>query len=90
VPSPWAPRHPDPWALVATARRRRPADEESPHFGRGHTLQETRRAAWALDVQLHVLEARHPHAFERAFEAATQAGAGALLIESASAVFQLL
>jgi putative ABC transport system substrate-binding protein len=49
-------------------------------FGRGHTLKETRRAAWALDVQLHVLEARHPHDFERAFEAATQAGDGALLI----------
>jgi putative tryptophan/tyrosine transport system substrate-binding protein len=49
-------------------------------FGRGYTLQETRRAAQALDVQLHVLEARHPHAFERAFAAATQAGDGALLI----------
>jgi putative tryptophan/tyrosine transport system substrate-binding protein len=43
-------------------------------------LREAEDAARALDVRPHALEARHPRECERAFEAATQEGDGALLI----------
>jgi putative tryptophan/tyrosine transport system substrate-binding protein len=43
-------------------------------------VTDVERAAGALGVQLHVVEVRVPQAFEPAFESATRAGAGALLI----------
>ncbi len=43
-------------------------------------LREADEAAQRLGVQLHVLEARSPDAFDRAFAAMTRAHAGALLV----------
>jgi ABC-type uncharacterized transport system substrate-binding protein len=51
-----------------------------PNSGRGQMVEEAMHAAQALGVQQHLLEARHPHEFERAFDMATQAGDEALRI----------
>src|SRR5262245_54895134 len=48
--------------------------------GSGQMVEEAMRAARGLGVQLHVLEARQPHEFERAFDTAMQEGDEALLI----------
>jgi ABC-type uncharacterized transport system substrate-binding protein len=46
----------------------------------GQILEEINGAARLLGVQHHVLAVYQPHEFERVFDAATQGGAGALLI----------
>src|SRR5262245_64570029 len=48
--------------------------------GTGPMLEDTRRAARALGMQLRVLDAETPDDFQRAFDAATEEHAGALLI----------
>ena len=52
------------------------------------TVPEADVAAQALGVQLHLLEARGPDAFDSAFAAMTSAHAGALLVLGDSMVFQ--
>lgn len=51
--------------------------------GTGSMVRDVENAAQVLGVQLQVLEVRDPGQFERAFDAATQKGAGALLVLSA-------
>src|SRR5262249_12991928 len=46
----------------------------------GRVLEETTRAARGLGVQPHILEVQDPNDFERAFAAATEEGAGALIV----------
>jgi ABC-type uncharacterized transport system substrate-binding protein len=52
----------------------------SSNSGRGQMVEEATHAAQAVGVQLHILEARHPHEIERAFDTATRQGDRALLI----------
>jgi putative tryptophan/tyrosine transport system substrate-binding protein len=48
--------------------------------GAAHWLDEVKGAAHGLGVELLPLEVHGPHEFERAFEAASQGGGGALLM----------
>jgi putative ABC transport system substrate-binding protein len=54
----------------------------SPGFGSGQGLKEMQAAAPSLQIQLHILEVRSANDLIRAFEAATKARAGALVVTS--------